>query len=83
MEDSDKEKTAFVCHKGLYELNVLPFGVCNAPSIFTEMMSIVLEGLYKFAVAYLYDISIYSKTLEEHFKHMQEVLDRLRQHNLK
>ena len=83
MEDSDKEKTAFVCHKGLYELNVLSFGVCNAPSIFTEMMGIVLEGLYKFAVAYLYDISIYSKTLEEHFKHMQEVLDRLRQHNLK
>jgi hypothetical protein len=82
MEDSHKEKTA-KCHKVLYELNVLPFGVCNAPSIFTEMMGIVLEGLYKFAVAYLYDISIYSKTLEEHFKHMQEVLDRLRQHNHK
>jgi hypothetical protein len=47
------------------------------------MIGIVLEGLYKFAVAYLYDISIYSNTLEEHFKHMQEVLDRLRQHNLK
>jgi hypothetical protein len=69
MEDSDKEKTAFVCHKGLSEFNVLPFGVCNAPSIFTEMIGIVLEGLYKFAVAYLYDISMYSNTLEEHFKH--------------
>jgi len=83
MEDSDKEKTAFVCHKGLYEFNVLPFGVCNAPSIFTEMMGIVLEDLDKFAVAYLDDILIYSKTLEEHLKHIQEVFDRLRQHNLK
>jgi hypothetical protein len=34
----------------------LPFGVCNTPSIFTEMMGIVLEGLDKFAVAYLDDI---------------------------
>ena len=82
MEDSDKEKTAFVCHKGLSEFNVLPFAVCNAPSIFSEMMGIVLEGLDKFAIAYLDDILIYSKTLEEHIKHIQ-VFDRLRQHNLK
>jgi hypothetical protein len=63
----------------------LPFGVCNAPSIFTEMMDIVLEGLDEFAVAYLGDILIYSKTLEEHLKHIQEVFDRLTQHtgNLK
>jgi hypothetical protein len=77
MEDSDKEKTAFVCHKCLSEFNVLPFAVCNAPSIFSEMMGIVLEGLDTFAVAYLDDILIYSKTLGEHIKHIQ-VFDRLR-----
>ena len=46
-------------------------------------MGIVLEGLDKFAVAYLDDILIYSTALEEHFKHMQEVLDRLSNITLK
>ena len=83
LEECDKEKTSFVCFKGIFEFNVMPFGLCNAPSVFQHLMSIVLNGCQKFATAYLDDILIFSETKEEHFKHIQIVFDRLREHNLK
>ena len=42
MSYKDKEKTAFACHKGLFEFNVVPFGLANAPSVFMMLMNIVL-----------------------------------------
>ena len=83
MDKRDKEKTAFACHRGLYEFNVMPFGLTSAPAVFQELMSIVLQGLNSFATAYLDDILIYSSSLDEHLDHIQIVFDRLRQHGLK
>ena len=83
MDEQDKEKTAFACHKVLYQFNVMPFGLVNAPSIFQELMNRVLNGLGDFSTAYLDDILIYSETLEEHLSHMQEVFNRLREHGLR
>ena len=83
MDETDKEKTAFACHRGLFEFNVMPFGLMSAPAIFQELMSVVLQGLSHFATAYLDDILIYSETLEEHLFHLQTIFDRLRQHGLK
>ena len=79
----DQEKTAFTCHAGLFEFKIMPFGLCGAPSHFQQLMSIVLEGLEDHAMAYLDDILVFSKTPEEHFRHLQEVFNRLRNHNLK
>ena len=83
MDETDKEKTAFTCHRGLFEFNVMPFGLTNAPAIFQELMNRVLEGLTNFSVAYLDDILIYSETLTDHLRHIQSVFDRLREHNLR
>ena len=83
LDERDKEKTAFTCHGGLYEHNVMPFGLANAPGVFQELMSVVMQDLGKFAMAYLGDIIIFSPSLEEHIKHIQFVSDRLRQHLLK
>ena len=76
MDEADMEKTAFACHCGLFEFNVMPFGLSNAPAIFQELMSIVLRGLGHFATAYLDDILIYSETVDQHLHHLQQVLDR-------
>ena len=80
LDKRDKEKTAFTCHRGLYEYNVMPFGLANAPGVFQKLMSVVLQDLGKFAMAYLDDIIIFSPSMEEHIKHIQLVFDRLRQH---
>ena len=83
MSDKDKEKTAFACHKGLFEFNVMPFGLANAPSVFMMLMNIVLSGLEGFVCASIDDILIFSETLEQHMKHIQLVFERLEQHYLK
>ena len=44
VNDSDKPKTAFSTHKGLFEFNVMPFGLCNAPATFSRLMQMVLGG---------------------------------------
>ena len=83
MDEKDKEKTAFACHKGLFEFNVMPFGLSNAPAVFQELMSVVLQGCNDFATAYLDDIMVFSSTLEEHLEHLSIIFGKLRQHNLK
>ena len=84
LDPKDRSKTAFACHKGLYEFNVMPFGLCNAPSVFQELMTYVLEGISgEYAIAYLDDIIIYSETEHEHLIHLQNIFDRLRKFGLK
>src|SRR3989440_2193439 len=83
MEEEDKKKTAFTCHLGLYEFNVMPFGLKNAPPTFQRLMNHILKDyLYEFAVVYIDDILIYSKDFEEHMEHIRKVFDKLREAEL-
>jgi len=69
--EEDRHKTAFVCRKGVFEYVRMPFGLVNAPSTFQRAMDTILrEYLWKFVVAYLDDIVIYSKSKEEHRVHL-------------
>ena len=83
LDDDSKEKTAFACHRGLFQFNVMPFGLSNAPAVFQELMNIVLQGCEDFAMAYLDDVLIFSKDEKEHLQHIQIIFDRIRQHGLK
>ena len=76
------KKTAFVTPSGKYEYLKVPFGLAQAPAYFQELMNKVLNGL-GFTLAYLDDIIIFSETAEQHLKHIQIVLTRLKQANLK
>lgn len=83
MEEGDKEKTAIICSKGLYEYNVMPFGLNNAPATFQRMMDKLLgEYLNEFVVVYIDDIMIYSDTFEDHVKHIRMVLEKIKRANL-
>ncbi len=56
----------------------MPFGLQNALATFQRQMDDVLgEAYWKLAMAYLDDIVIYSDTIEDHMKHVRDVLDRL------
>lgn len=73
--ESDKEKTAFVTPDGHYEFNVLPQGLMNAPASFQRVMNNLLAtGRWDYIVVYLDDIVIFSHTLAEHLRHVDEIL---------
>ena len=75
MSEADKPKTAFLSKWGLYEYNVLPLGLTNAPATFQRLVNSILRPyLDKFVSVYLDDIIIYSKSLEEHLEHLRLVL---------
>ena len=45
IEEADRDKTAFVSHKGLYQYKRLPFGLKNAPAQFQRLMDRIIGGL--------------------------------------
>jgi len=84
MAEKDKQKTAFSTPYGHYEFNRMPFGLKNAPATFQRLMNSVLTGMQGLkCLVYLDDIVIYGASLEDHNKRLEEVLQRLRENNLK
>ena len=41
LHQEDKEKTVFSTSSGLFQFNVMPFGLCNAPVTFERLMDLV------------------------------------------
>ena len=61
-------KTAFNSPFRKYEYVKVPFCLAQAPAYFQELMNGILKD-FNFAIAYLDDIIIFSKTLQEHLTH--------------
>jgi len=71
MDEHDKEKTGFITIYGLFEWNVMPFGLSNSPSTFQRAMDELLRRFkWNFCLVYIDDVIIYSKTEEEHLNHI-------------
>jgi len=80
----DREKTTFICPRGMYKYRAMPFGLCNAGSTFQRLMDVVMSGLHlDVCLVYLDDIILFSKTVDEHLERLVRVLDRLRTAGLK
>ena len=83
LPEHDRPKTAFKTTFGHFEFRVVAMGLCNAPSVFQRMMnSIFRDQLNKSVLIYLDDILVFSKTLEEHIQHLQQVFDTIRKNQL-
>ena len=82
MAEESKEKTAFICHRGLYQFHRMPFGLTNAPATFQRLMEGLFAG-WDFVFIYLDDILIASRSFSEHISHITQVLKRLQEAGLR
>ena len=78
-----RAKSAFVVPMGKWQFKRTPFGLSQAPAYFQLLINQVLMGCSGFAMGYLDDIIIFSKTEEEHLQHLEEIFIRLRKFGLK
>ncbi|UYV73682.1 hypothetical protein LAZ67_11000340, partial [Cordylochernes scorpioides] len=84
VEERDKEKAAFTTAHGLYEFNVMPFGLCNAPATFERNMENMLGNLrWQICLCYLDDVIIYSPDFPTHLKRLEAVFRCFRESNLR
>ena len=85
MDPSDAEKTAFcTTGGGLFQWNVLPFGLTSAGATFERLMERVLAGLHwEICLVYLDDVIIHAPDFVTHIERLDAVLARIGQAGLK
>ena len=76
-------KSAFVVPMGKWQFKRTPFGLSQAPAYFQLLIDQVLMGCGDFAMGYLDDIIVFSRSEEEHLQHLEEIFKRLRHFDLK
>ena len=81
MDENSISKTAFTCHRGIFEFRRVPFGICNGPAVFQRTMNHILAPLLgKCVLVYLDDIVVFSRDATEHNKHLRKVFQLLERH---
>ena len=84
LDDDAKEKSAFCTYNGLYQWNVMPFGLTAAPSTYQRLMTIALSGLlWKFAFIFIDDLICADAEFQTHLLHLTQIFERLRAANIK
>src|SRR5690606_26339886 len=80
----DQPETTFSFEGRSCKWLVMPFGLKNAPPTFQRLVDKILSDLIGRGVyAYIDDILIYTETLEDHWRILREVLERLKVAGLK
>jgi hypothetical protein len=81
--EHDARKTSFKTKHGLFVWLVMPFGLCNALKTFMRVMNDVFRPfLDEFVIVYLDDILVFSRTWDEHVRHVNKLLDTLQREKL-
>ena len=75
---SDQEKTAFTTPWGTFMYAKMHFGIMNVGATFQKEMDIAfLEEKDRFVVIYLDDITVYSKSDQDHLEHLKQVFSKM------
>ncbi|KXJ72082.1 hypothetical protein RP20_CCG018979 [Aedes albopictus] len=82
LDRPSRHLTNFYTEFGVYRCIRLPFGLCNAPDIFLEVLEKNILGGFKGVVNYLDDVLVHRKTKEEHDANLAEALARFQSHNV-
>ena len=83
MSPEAKRKVAFVTNEGLFQFRVMPFGLCNAPATFEQLMDRVLcEMRWSRCLVYLDNVISFRKSIPEALARLEEVLARLSDYGL-
>jgi hypothetical protein len=79
----DKEKTTFTTPWGTFMYDKMPFGLNNAGATFQRAMDIAFVGERdRFVVIYLDDLTVFSKSDEDHLIHLQQTFEKCRKFGL-
>ena len=85
MDEESRQYTTFmVGSMGIYEFLRMPYGLCSTPATFQHLMQNCLGELnLMYALIYLDNVIIYSKTEDEHLVRLRAVLERFMENGLK
>jgi len=75
----DQEKTTFTTPRGTFMYVKMPFGLMNVGATFQRAMDIsFVDELGRFIFIYLDDVTVYSKSDDEHLQHLRRVFEKCR-----
>ena len=84
VDPQHREKTALCTHEGLFQFNVMPFGLCDAPATFQLLMDMVLSGLqWSSCIVYIDDIIVVGRSFDEHLCNLKQVFESINKAGLK
>ena len=81
MEPDHIPKTAITTPFGMFEFVRVPFGLRNAAQTFQRFIDQILRDL-PFVCAYIDDVLIASRNMQEHRDHVRQVFGRLKQYGV-
>lgn len=83
VREHDIPNIAFRTSYGHFEFQVMSFGPMNAPAVFMDLMNLVFKPyLDKFAIVFVDDILVYSKSEADHEEDLRIALQTLKDHQL-
>jgi cytoskeleton-associated protein 5 len=77
----DIQKTAITTSFGLFEFPFMSFCLRNAAQTFQHFMDDILRGL-DFCFAYVDDMLVFSRSLEDHERHLRAIFSRLQTYGI-
>ncbi|CAN4106298.1 unnamed protein product [Withania somnifera] len=84
VKEKDIPKTAFRTRYGHFEFPFMSFGTTNAPAVFMDLMNRVFKPfLDVFAIVFIDDVLVYSRSKEDHADHLRRVLRVLRDQGIR
>ena len=81
--EKDCHKSAFVCEYGKFEFKKTSFGILTCPDYLKSIMKKLFFNCDHFCIVYMNNWLVFSKTEEEHLKHLEIIFHRFREADLK